>query len=67
MFASFLSQKRMNPQNPEAAQVHSGSALARMFNLMSAGVRSRPPRNSTRRRYVASSSQIFKHIRDDGI
>jgi len=66
MFATFLSQKRMNPQDPEAAQVHSGSALERIFNLMSAGVRRRPPRNSTRR-YMASSSQIFKHIRDDGI
>jgi len=34
MFASFLSQKRMNPQDPEAARVHSYSALARMFTLI---------------------------------
>jgi Tfp pilus assembly protein PilZ len=34
MFASFLSQKRMNPQDPEAARVHSYSALARIFTLI---------------------------------
>jgi Tfp pilus assembly protein PilZ len=34
MFASLLSQKRMNPQVPEAAWVHSYSALARIFNLI---------------------------------
>ena len=34
MFASLLSQKCMNPQDPEAARVHSSSALARMFNLV---------------------------------
>jgi Tfp pilus assembly protein PilZ len=34
MFASILSRKRMNPQDPEAARVHSYSALARMFTLI---------------------------------
>jgi len=34
MFASFFSQKRMNPRDPEAARVHSYSALARMFTLI---------------------------------
>jgi Tfp pilus assembly protein PilZ len=34
MLAGLLSQKRMNPQDPEAARVHSSSALARMFNLV---------------------------------
>jgi len=36
MFASFLSQKRVSPQDPEDARVHSYSALARMFALIAA-------------------------------
>ncbi|HSO59395.1 MAG TPA: PilZ domain-containing protein [Desulfobacterales bacterium] len=36
MFASFLSQKRVSPQDPEDVRVHSYSALVRMFTLIAA-------------------------------
>jgi hypothetical protein len=36
MFASLLSQKRMIPQDSEAAWVHSNNAMARMFSLIGA-------------------------------